>query len=341
MTPCLRVLAPGAHSTIQDFGRFGFQAMGVPVSGALDPDCLRLANALVGNSGSTAGVEILYRGPRFEVMADSARVAVGGLGAKIQILGDGAAAIDAWRSITLSRGQVFRVDPGDGVSNCYLAVAGGFDLAPCLGSLSTYARAGFGGFHGRPLQSGDDLPLTLGGAPRQADQCLPKPPAFTADAIRILWGLQRDYFTEDSLNDLVTKPFTILTDSDRMGYRISGPDLAHRDGYDIVSDGISTGAIQVPGNGQPIVLLADHQTTGGYPKIATVISADLPALGRRRPGDEIRFQAVGIEEAEQLRRDHEAHLVALETSMAPVEISSEPDLKALYESNLISGAIAE
>lgn len=341
MTPRLRVVAPGMHTTIQDFGRFGFQAMGVPVSGALDPDSLRLANALVGNAGSTAGVEILYQGPRFEVLADSARVAVGGVGAAIEILGDGAATIGAWRGVTLPRGRVFRVDPGAGVSCCYLAVAGGFDLAPCLGSLSTYTRAGFGGYRGRTLRAGDELPLSRDSAPGQADQGLPRPPAFTAGPMRVLWGLQRDYFTEDSLNDFVSEPFVILAESDRMGYRIAGPGLVHRDGYDIVSDGISTGSIQVPGNGQPIILLADRQTTGGYPKIATVISADLPALGRRRPGDEIRFQAVGIEEAEQLRRDHEARLRALEASIAPLAASPELNLKALYENNLISGAVAE
>jgi len=324
VTPRLRVSAPGVHATIQDFGRFGYQAMGVPVSGALDPDSLRLANGLVGNAGSTAGVEILYHGPSFEVLADSARIAVGGIGAAIKILGADTRTIDAWRGVTLSRGQNFRVDPGEGVSCCYLAVAGGFDLEPCLGSLSTYTRAGFGGYRGRTLRAGDELPLVVGEAPRQADLHLPRPPVFTSTPLRILWGLQRDYFTDESLIDFVTRPFTIRAESDRMGYRIDGPALNHRDGYDIVSDGISTGAIQVPGNGQPIVLLADHQTTGGYPKIATVISADLPALGRRRPGDEIRFQVIGIEEAEQHRRDHEAGLAALEASMAPVEQSPDP-----------------
>lgn len=340
MTAALTVVAPGSHTTVQDFGRFGYQRLGVPVSGALDGESLRLANTLVGNPRTAAGLEILYRGPTLEVAADSARIALGGFGAMIHVLDGEPARIGAWRSLVLGRGQRFRIDVDGTVSCCYLAVAGGFALDACLGSLSTYTRAGFGGFRGRALAAGDELPLVLDAAPDGRDLRLPRPPENSPERpLRITWGVQRDHFTGESLERFVAEPFTILPEADRMGYRIAGPGLDHRGSHDIVSDGIATGAIQVPGTGQPIILLADHQTTGGYPKIATVISADLAALGRRRPGHEIRFAAVAVEEAERIRRAAEDTLRALEQGMEPAANPREIDLTALYGGNLISGMV--
>ncbi len=340
MSGGLKTTAPGVHTTVQDFGRVGYQHMGVPVSGALDPESLRLANALVGNPPTMAGLEALFSGPTMEITVDSLRIALGGFGASIDVLGPEPARIAPWRSAVLKRGQIFRISLDGTASSCYLAIAGGFDLEPCLGSLSTYTRAGLGGFHGRALIAGDELPLALNSAADREDLGLPRPEAFSVHGpIRITWGMQRDYFTDESVARFVAEPFTIQPESDRMGYRIAGPKIEHKRGYDIVSDGIATGAIQVPGAGQPIVLLADHQTTGGYPKIATVISADLPALGRRKPDQEIRFVAIEVEEAERIRRDREAALCRLEASMEPVTGEAGFDLDALYGSNLISGVV--
>lgn len=336
----LKITAPGIHTTVQDFGRLGYQHMGVPVSGALDPESLRLANLLVGNPRTMAGLEALYLGPTMEVTVDSLRIALGGFGASLDMLDPKGAGIAPWRSAVLRRGQIFRISLDGTASSCYLAIAGGFDLEPCLGSLSTYTRAGLGGFRGRALIAGDELPLALSFAADGEDVRLPKPEAFSVRRpLRITWGMQRDYFTDESLARFVTEPFSILPESDRMGYRIAGPRIEHRSGYDIVSDGIATGAIQVPGAGKPIVLLADHQTSGGYPKIATVISADLPALGRRRPGHEIRFEAIEVQEAERIRRDREAALCRLEASMEPFTGEAELDLDALHGGNLISGVV--
>ena len=340
MTGGLKITAPGVHTTIQDFGRVGYQDMGVPVSGALDPESLRLANVLVGNSRAMAGLEVFFQGPTIEITVDSLRVALGGFGARIDVLGPEPARIAPWRSAVLKRGQIFRISLDGTASSCYLAIAGGFDLDPCLGSLSTYTRAGLGGFHGRALIAGDELPLVLSSAADGEDIRLPRPEALSLQRpIRVTWGMQRDYFTDESLARLVTEPFSILPESDRMGYRLAGPKIEHKNGYDIVSDGIATGAIQVPGSGKPIVLLADHQTTGGYPKIATVISADLPALGRRKPDQEIRFEAIEVEEAERIRRDRETALCRLEASMEPFTGEAGFDLDALYRSNLISGVV--
>ena len=157
--------------------------------------------------------------------------------------------------------------------------------------------------------------------------------------IQIVLGPQQDHFTDAALERLVNAEFLVSKHSDRMGMRLDGPALVHREGYNIVSDGIATGAIQVPGSGQPILLLADHQTTGGYPKIATVISADIPVVGRRKPGDPLRFTAVDVAEAERLRRLEEAAFQALVASLAPLKATGDLDPARLFEANLISGVV--
>jgi allophanate hydrolase subunit 2 len=190
--------------------------------------------------------------------------------------------------------------------------------------------------------AGDILPIARTEVEDRDELHLSPAPKYSPQApIRVTWGLQQDYFTDASLKRFVSESFTIHADADRMGFRIFGPELEHRDDYNIVSDGIATGAIQVPGNGHPIILLSDHQTTGGYPKIATVISADLPELGRRKPGHEIRFEVIDVEQAEDIRRDREASLQKIEKSMEPVPNSPQIDLQQLYEANLISGVVKD
>jgi biotin-dependent carboxylase-like uncharacterized protein len=341
MSAGLRVLNPGLHTTVQDLGRIGWQALGVPVSGALDGFSLRLGNALVGNSPGTAALEILYSGPTLEVAADTVRVAVAGVGAGLAIGGERERAVPGWQSLTIGRGEVLQIVPGPGSVCAYLAVEGGIAVPPALGSASTYVRAALGGFEGRALQQGDLVPLAIEHAPERAELRLPTPPAPTGDQpIRVILGPQQEYFTEDAVAALLGAEFRISKSADRMGMRLDGPSLRHRTGWDIVSDAIATGAIQVPGSGQPILLLADHQTTGGYPKIATVISADLPVVGRRRPGDALRFAAVAVEEAERLARDEERRLAALAASFEPVVDAGGIDLATLYAGNLISGVVS-
>jgi len=167
-------------------------------------------------------------------------------------------------------------------------------------------------------------------------------PAVTAageQPIRVVLGPQQEYFTAEAVAALLGSEFRVSPNADRMGMRLDGPRLRHRHGWDIVSDAIATGAIQVPGSGQPILLLADHQTTGGYPKIATVVSADLPVVGRRRPGDALRFVAITVETAEALCRDAERRLVELVTALDPVTERQGIDLGSLYGDNLISGVV--
>ena len=228
-----------------------------------------------------------------------------------------------------------------GSACCYLAVAGGIDVSLFLGSASTYVRGRFGGIEGRALRTGDIIPLAREGAAQGPELRLPKPPAVgLGDKIRIILGPQQEFFTEDAIATLLEAEFRVSQNADRMGMRLEGPQLPQKSGWDIVSDAIPTGAIQVPGSGQPIILLADHQTTGGYPKIACVISADLSRVGRCRPGDVLRFAAVGVEEAEALAREEAARIANLAASLEPCFDAASLDVGSLYRANLISGVVS-
>ncbi len=307
MMPALEVIIPGLHTTIQDAGRSGFQDVGVPASGPLDRISFRYANALAGNPPGTPAFEILLQGPTLKVLADSVRIAVVGGNAGIEVCSANARAVPSGRSATLSRGEVFRIGPF-GESVCaYLAVEGGPDVPRVLGSASTYARGAIGGFEGRRLAKGDLVRLNLAGAEARGESALPHPLELALDqTIRVVLGPQADYFTDDAVKTFLSAVYTVSPQADRMGYRLAGPPLTHAQGYNIVSDGIVSGSVQVPGSGLPIVLMVDNQTTGGYPKIATVISADIPVVGRRKPGRPIRFVAVDVRDAGLLRREQEA-----------------------------------
>jgi len=332
MSAGLKVLAPGLHTTVQDLGRPGYQAIGVPVSGALDGVSLRLANTLAGNPPGTAALEVLISGPTFEVAADTVRIALAGAGASLAI-GAETARIGAGQSVTLPRGEIVEVVAGRQSACCYLAVEGGINVPPVLGSASTYVRAALGGLGGRALRRSDSVPLAASRATERAELRLASPMPATGDQpIRVVLGPQQEYFTDAAIAALLDAEFRISPSADRMGMRLDGPLLELRRGWDIVSDAIVTGSIQVPGAGQPILLLADHQTTGGYPKIATVISADLPVVGQRRP--------ISVEAAEELCRAAERHLAELVGALESVTPRPRIDLGSLYGGNLISGVVS-
>ena len=309
MTHALKVIGAGPHTTVQDLGRTGYQDVGVPASGPLDRISLNLANALVGNPPGTAALEMLLQGPTLEVTAETVRIALVGCNAGIEMRSGAAGIIPAGRSVRLTRGEVFRIGALRDSVCAYLAIEGGLDIPPVLGSVSTYLRGAIGGLHGRRLRQNDVVPLKLPSVDVREERALSRPLDLAFDQpIRVVLGPQADYFTDDAMKTFLSSDYTVSPQADRMGYRLAGPALAHAKGYDIVSDGIVTGAIQVPGSGLPIVLMVDHQTIGGYPKIATVISADIPVVGRRKPGRPIRFLAVDVREAERLRSAQEAAL---------------------------------
>lgn len=330
----LRVDRPGLSTTIQDLGRPGHQRYGVPVSGVLDPLALRLANALVGNPPGTAALEILALGPTLTVEADSVRVALVGSGVGLRIDG---AEVPAGRSVTAPHGARIAIGGFTDAASCILAIEGGFDLAPCMGSLSTYVRGGFGGFEGRALRAGDLLPLKQGAAPPRPERKAP-PIDYGNGPMRVVLGPQETWFEPASIERFFAEPYTITAEADRMGMRLEGAKLDHAKGFNIVSDGIAPGHIQVPGTGQPIVLLADRQTVGGYPKIGAVIGADLPRLGRMRPGDAIRFARIEVADAEAVRRAQAAALAKLVQAIGPVIVV--PTTEQLLRTNLIDGVVS-
>ncbi|MDF2998191.1 MAG: putative Allophanate hydrolase, subunit 2 [Xanthobacteraceae bacterium] len=338
--PALRMLQPGPQTTVQDLGRLGFQALGVPSCGALDPVALRLANRLVGNEEGIAGLESRLIGPRFEVVGAPVRLALAGASAPIEVeLDDTTRQVDAWRAFTVPAGSHVRIGALRGSGCAVLAIGGGLDVPKVLGSRSTDMKGGFGGYQGRALSAGDIIGIR-GGALDGPDVELPVPPSLEfSGTLRVVLGPQADAFTADGIRTFLDTPFEVSREADRMGMRLIGPALSFVRGADIASDGIATGAIQVPGSGQPIVLLADHQTIGGYAKIATVISADLPAAGRLLPGAAIRFRAVTVAEAEEARRALEREIARLIESMAPARDVARIDEAALFSANLISGVV--
>ncbi len=334
----LVIVLPGLSTTVQDLGRLGWQRFGVPVSGALDRVALAAANIVVGNGPGEAGLECLYQGCEVEIAGESARLAVAGAGASIEVRdrdGGGARLVPSLESVTVQRGQRVRVKMAGPSISAYLAVEGGFAIAPVLGSKSTFVRAALGGFAGRALRAGDALGLVAEIALEREERRLEGVGLEPASVLRIVPGPQDDHFVDGTLERIATEAYTVRAASDRMGLRLAGAKLTHKVGADIVSDGIAPGAIQVPGDGLPIIMLADRQTTGGYTKIATVASADLPALGRVGPGAVLRFEVVDVEAAEAAARLLSAEIAAWPGRLVP---AGGGDWRyRLYEANLISG----
>ncbi len=343
MTASLKVVRAGLFDTVQDKGRIGFMALGMPTAGAMDRIGLHLANALAGNPPETAGLEIGVMGPDLLVEADSVRVAlVGPLSPSLIEAPDAPPKpLESDRTHLLKRGQILRVGMVEGASTAYIVVAGGFALPTFMGSLSTYSRAGIGGFEGRKLAAGDSLPLAREAATPGDERKFGTAFDYGSGPIRVVWGPQEEYFTEEGKRTFVEAEYRVSKEADRMGIRFEGPAIAHSQGADIISDGIAPGAIQVPGAGLPIVLLADRQTVGGYPKIATVASVDLPRLSRMLPGQAVRFAPVAVEEAEDLRRAQEARMQRAIASFQTARPPGGIDLVRLYEENLIDGAVYE
>jgi biotin-dependent carboxylase-like uncharacterized protein len=341
MTPALRMISPGLSTTIQDLGRSGYQRLGVSVSGALDPVSLHAANALAGNPGNTGVLEALYVGPTFAVDTDNARLAFAGADAVIEILDDPDARdgeiIPTMRSIRVRRGQVVRVGSLKNGATLYIAVEGGFAVAPALGSVSTDSRGRMGGWQGRPLVEGDVIPLRRATASDRDEYLIDGLDLAAPRRFRAVLGPQSDNFSNHEIERFFASEYTVSAGSNRMGMRLEGQAIGHLRGFNIVSDAIATGSVQVPGSGQPIVLLADHQTTGGYPKIATVISADLPALGRLSIGSKVSFVPVSVEEAAAARRELAATVDGIAGTMVRLSIPATAIAERLLDCNLISG----
>ena len=303
----------GPMTGIQDFGRLGWQRYGVGTSGAMDALALAAANALVGNAAGAAGLEFVLFGGEFTLEGGSARIAVAGAPAAVTVDGE---PVGTLASVTMRGGQTLMVGAAQAGVYLYLAIQGGLALTPQLGSLSLHVRPRIGGLEGRPLRAGDRLPLNR--AEAEGEDLRLDPLALESGApIRVVLGPQDDYFTAAGIETFLSATYRVSPEADRMGYRLTGERIEHALGYNIVSDGIVAGSVQVPGSGEPIVMMADRQTTGGYPKIATVVSADLRVLAHRRPGSPVRFKAVDVAEAQRLARERAQVLSALLSRARP------------------------
>ncbi|WP_126426842.1 biotin-dependent carboxyltransferase family protein [Brevibacillus marinus] len=315
--PVFEVIKPGLFTTVQDLGRFGYQQYGMAVSGAMDPYALRIGNLLVGNEEGAAGLEMTLVGPVLKACRDCLIAITGG---DLNPHLDGVP-LPMWKSVVMPQGSVLAFQGVKRGCRAYLAVRGGIDVPLVMGSRSTYVKAKLGGYQGRPLQSGDVLPVGLAGASHHPQNLLmyanrslhPEAVPQYASPVqaRVILGPDYEMFRAESVRLFLSQPYTISPQADRMGYRLTGARLEHKGQAEIISDAIPFGAIQVPASGEPILLLADRQPTGGYPKIATVISSDLPLVAQAKPGEQIRFTAVTLEESQQLLYEQESVLQTL------------------------------
>ncbi|MCD8199283.1 MAG: biotin-dependent carboxyltransferase family protein [Phascolarctobacterium sp.] len=315
-----RVLRAGMLSTLQDLGRYGYQKFGINVAGAMDQVSLRLANILVGNREGDGALEITLTGPTLEFNAD-ALIAL--TGADLSPVIDGVK-VKMNCPVAVKAGAVLKFGTCRKGCRCYLATAGGYEVPYVMQSKSTYLRGGFGGVQGRALKKGD---LIDSGEPSAFGQQMLKmllqkgaksfraagwfivPPHMSprslTQSIRITPGLQGDAFTDESMRDLVSKPFKITTSADRLGYRLEGPKITLKEPLEMISEIATCGTVQVPPDGNPIILMADHQSVAGYPKVAQVVAADISRIAQYRPGLQIRFEFVTIEEAEKFYFEQE------------------------------------
>jgi len=308
----------GVLTTIQDSGRFGYEKYGLSTSGPMDWDAFQLANILVGNEPNTSALEITVLGPTLRFDAPAV-IAVTGGDLSFAINGQTA---DRCKAIAVVAGD--EVSFGMPISGCraYMAFAGGLDIPQVLGSCATDPRYKIGGYQGRRLEKGDVLQLkqTVSALPNMAMRRTE--PMRLSDGprkIRVIMGPQDDRFTEQGVSDFQSGIYTVSKDSDRMGYRLQGPVIEHTTDGNIISDGIAIGSIQVPSDGQPIIMMADHQTVGGYTKIATVITVDLPLVGQCKAGDQIGFEIISVDEAQSLLAARRKELRELRERLAMPE----------------------
>ncbi|WP_033543177.1 biotin-dependent carboxyltransferase family protein [Planococcus sp. CAU13] len=312
----LTIRKGGMQTTVQDLGRFGFQKYGVVASGAMDPYALRLANLLVGNEDNAAALEITLMGPEIFFEEDAVISICGG---DLRPELDGRA-VGLWRPAAVTKGQTLTFGKLHIGSRCYLAVAGGIDVPKVMNSRSTYLRAALGGYQGRALEAGDQLTIgkavvTQKLATQEESWFAPSPSYSSEPVIRVTPGRQYNLFSDDSRKRFFSEPFSLNSQSDRMGYRLNGPRLSLSEKQEMISEAVAFGSIQVPADGNPIILMADRQTVGGYPKIAEVITVDLPLISKLKPGDRLRFKEVSVDEAQRLLRLQEKKINCLKRAI--------------------------
>ena len=329
----LRILRAGPGLTIQDGGRMGYLRFGVTPAGPMDWIAARTANVALGNDPAAACLEVSAGG--VELTAEDGPVRIACCGGDFQWSRDGAA-LPAAAQLTLQPGQKLSARAGSAAAWTYLAVSGGLDTPVTMGSRATHARSAIGGLDGGMLRDGALLGVAEPSPASDEAFAIEAPWLAQADGpIRLVLGPQDDYFSEAGLANLLGGAFRLTPAADRMAYRLEGPRIEHSKGFNIVSDGIAMGAIQVPGDGQPLILMADRQPTGGYPKVAHVIRADIGRLAQMRPGVEIRFASVDVDEARALLLAAEDAVLDAASWLVPLRRAVTTE--ALFAANLVSG----
>ncbi len=306
--PALHILSPGFLTTIQDAGRFGFATLGVSPAGAADMIALRLGNRLVDNEENTGALEMTLVGGTFAFECDNL-IALTGADCE-PALDD--ASVPMWASMFVRAGQTLQCRATKNGARSYLCVHGGFKIPPVMNSVATHLQSGIGGKEGRALKKGEALEIASATVPQNAVARRINPEALRylreKNTLRVTRGPQADFFSSETLQTFYSKPYRVTESSNRVGLRLQGEPLTRNTSAEMITEGVSLGAIQVPGDGQPIILFVEHPTTGGYPKIANVISADLPRVGQLRPREEVYFAWVRFEEAVKLYRKQEEFL---------------------------------
>lgn len=310
----ITILNPGMLTTVQDMGRFGYQQFGVSASGVMDPRSTSIANILVGNDENEAVLECTMMGPHIRFDRPACIAITGGdLGPTL----DGAP-IDNYRAISVNAGQTLRFTMIKSGCRAFIAFCGGLDIPVVMGSRSTNMKAKIGGYQGRKLAKDDVIGLRKPGAEPENISIRHISPEFTPRAeytLRVLLGPQDDAFTELGIKTFLSGVYTLTPEFDRMGCRLEGEVIEHIKDGNIISDGIAFGAIQVPSAGKPIIMLADRQTTGGYTKIANVITADFRILGQLKAGDKVRFEKVTIKAAQEALLAQRASMRTLRSAL--------------------------
>lgn len=299
----LKITSAGLLTTIQDIGRFSLAAKGFSQSGAMDKDALIIANKLVCNNDSEGALEMTLMGIS-GVFTEDAVIAVTGADMNWTLNGKD---LPRYKAVEVKKRDEIKSTASKNGMRGYLAVAGGFDIETVLGSYSTNLKCSIGGYMGRKIQKDDELPFRfertqlLGKYKGHCD--IPEFPNDNAE-IRVVLGPQDDYFSAKGISTFLNSEYTITMESDRMGIRLDGEAIESLNGVDIISDGIALGSVQIPSSGKPIIMMADRQTTGGYAKIATVISTDIPLLAQCKPNTKIRFKEVSVEESRRIFKKH-------------------------------------
>ncbi|MCB2190092.1 MAG: biotin-dependent carboxyltransferase family protein [Deltaproteobacteria bacterium] len=314
-SPFIRVLQPGAQSSVQDLGRPGYQSLGIAEAGGMDCYSLVQANRLLGNPDNAAALEMTLVGPRLR-FERAGGFALAGADLSAQLDGEQLAPGRAYHA---AAGQILKFGPRRNGMRAYLALVGGIDTPLVLGSRSTYIYAGFGGPAGRALQKDDLLRCVSDPENFRPTQDLPPDlllPPDGARVLRVIIGPQEERFTSEGIATFLKSTFKVTTESNRMGYRLDGPRIEHSNGPIVVSEATPLGAVQVPGQGRPVLLLRERGTTGGYTKIACIISADIDKVGQAPPGCEISFQAVELDQAHQAERERR---LALDAWIPPIK----------------------